>query len=300
MGVVSRMAVTRYLALAFMGVATATAQDDFWPPFQEEWRCLGEDDGKLYDWVDDSPAWVEETHHLITYVDNPEGQAAMTLTAQLLIRLTRQHGVHKELTTILYHVTVMPTTDVLRKTMEKYGLAFTSANLTIWFTILTPNLVSITIKHLLELALPRVLDQLKVPQLNLRLNLLPNLHLNLHLNPHLNPHLNQPQQPWNQPQQLRNQLQQPRNQLQLQQPWNQRLQLQDPRSIANTKVKNCLIPEIVINTTGVSLIPIIPFTSKFSLVVIGLLTPIKALVYGQTSTTTSALKLLERIPKYSN
>ena len=45
--------------------------------FQEEWRCLGEDDGKLYDWVDDSPAWVEETHHLITYVDNPEGQAAI-------------------------------------------------------------------------------------------------------------------------------------------------------------------------------------------------------------------------------
>merc|ERR1712227_801964 len=77
MGVVSRMAVTRYLALAFMLVATATAQDDFWPPFQEEWRCLGEDDGKLYDWVDDSPAWVEETHHLITYVDNPEGQAAI-------------------------------------------------------------------------------------------------------------------------------------------------------------------------------------------------------------------------------
>merc|ERR1711884_531495 len=111
-------------------------------------------------------------------------------------------------TTILYHVTVMPTTDVLRKTMVKYGLAFTSANLTIWFTILTPNLASITIKHLLELALPRVLDQLKVPQLNLRLN----LHLNLHPNPHLNPHLNQPQQPRNQPQQLRNQLQQPRNQ----------------------------------------------------------------------------------------
>merc|ERR1711884_748862 len=108
-------------------------------------------------------------------------------------------------TTILYHVTVMPTTDVLRKTMVKYGLAFTSANLTIWFTILTPNLASITIKHLLELALPRVLDQLKVPQLNLRLNLLPNLHLNLHLR--------------NQPQQLR-------NQPQLQQPWNQRLQLQ--------------------------------------------------------------------------
>ena len=91
----SRMAVTRYLALAFMFVATATAQDDFWPPFQvllnyictfvslifflfqEEWRCLGEDDGKLYDWVDDSPEWVEETHHLITYVDNPEGQAAI-------------------------------------------------------------------------------------------------------------------------------------------------------------------------------------------------------------------------------
>ena len=172
----------------------------------------------------------------------------------------------------------MPTTDVLRKTMEKYGLAFTSANLMIWFTIRTPNLVSITIKHHLELALPRVLDQLKVPQLNLRLNLLPN--------PHLNPHLNQPQQPRNQPQ--------------LQQPWNQRLQLQDLQPIANTKIKNCLIPEIVINTTGVSLIPIIPFTSKFSLVVIGLLTPIKALVYGQTSTTTSALKLLEdRIPKYN-
>merc|ERR1711953_199457 len=299
MGVVSRMAVTRYLALAFMGVATATAQDDFWPPFQEEWRCLGEDDGKLYDWVDDSPAWVEETHHLITYVDNPEGQAAMTLTVQLLIRLTRQHGVHKELTTILYHVTVMPTTDVLRKTMEKYGLAFTSANLMIWFTIRTPNLVSITIKHLLELALPRVLDQLKVPQLNLRLNLQLNLHLNLHpnLHPnlHLNPHLNQLQQLRNLPQ-----LKQLRNQPQLQQPWNQRLQLQDLRPIANTKVKNCLIPEIVINTTGVSLIPIIPFTSKFSLVVIGLLTPIKALVYGQTSTTTSAPKLLERIPKYSN
>ena len=31
----------------------------------------------MYDWVDDSPAWVEETHHLITYVDNPEGQAAI-------------------------------------------------------------------------------------------------------------------------------------------------------------------------------------------------------------------------------
>merc|ERR1711953_1355610 len=258
--VVSRMAVTRYLALAFLLVATATAQDDFWPPFQEEWRCLGEDDGKLYDWVDDSPAWVEETHHLITYVDNPEGQAAMTLTAQLLIRLTRQHGVHKELTTILYHVTVMPTTDVLRKTMVKYGLAFTNANLTIWFTIRTPNLVSITIKHHLELALPQVLDQLKVPQLNQRLNLLPNPHLNLHLNPHLNPHLNQPQQPRNLPQQLRNLPQQP----QLQQPWYQRLQLQDLQPIANTKVKNCLIPEIVINTTGVSLIPIIPFTSKFS------------------------------------
>ena len=30
----SRMAVTRYLALAFIFVATATAQDDFWPPFQ--------------------------------------------------------------------------------------------------------------------------------------------------------------------------------------------------------------------------------------------------------------------------
>merc|ERR1711953_226122 len=182
----------------------------------------------------------------------------------------------------------MPTTDVLRKTMVKYGLAFTSANLMIWFTIRTPNLVSITIKHLLELVLPRVLDQLKVPQLNLRLNLHPNLHPNLHLNPHLN-----------QLQQLRNlpQLKQPRNQPQLQQPWNQRLQLKDLQPIANTKVKNCLIPEIVINTTGVSLIPIIPFTSKFSLVVIGLLTPIKALVYGQTSTTTSALKLLEdRIP----
>merc|ERR1711884_313719 len=109
-----------------------------------------------------------------------------------------------------------------------------------------------------------------------------NLHLNLHLNPHLN------------------QRQPLRNQPQLQQPWNQRLQLQDLRQIANTKVKNCLIPEIVINTTGVSLIPIIPFTSKFSLVVIGLLTPIKALVYGQTSTTTSAPKLLEdRIPKYN-
>merc|ERR1712062_741354 len=116
----------------------------------------------------------------------------------------------------------------------KYGLAFTSANLTIWFTILTPNLASITIKHLLELALPRVLDQLKVPQLNLRLNLQLNLHLNLHLN---------------QLQQLRNlpQLKQPRNQPQLQQPWNQRLQLQDLQPIANTKVKNCLIPEIVIN-----------------------------------------------------
>merc|ERR1712062_563907 len=181
----------------------------------------------------------------------------------------------------------------------KYGLAFTSANLTIWFTILTPNLASITIKHLLELALPRVLDQLKVPQLNLRLNLQlnlhQNLHLNLHPNLHLNPHLNQLQQLRNLPQ-----LKQPRNQPQLQQPWNQRLQLQDLRLIANTKVKNCLIPEIVINTTGVSLIPIIPFASKFSLVVIGLLTPIKALVYGQTSTTTSALKLLEdRIPKYN-
>merc|ERR1711953_1325602 len=127
-------------------------------------------------------------------------------------------------------------------------------------------------------------DQLKVPQLNLRLNLLPNPHLNLHPNLHLNPHLNQLQQPRNQPQ-----LPQLWNQLQLQQPWNQRLQLLDLRPIANTKVKNCLIPEIVINTTGVSLIPIIPFTSKFSLVVIGLLTPIKALVYGQTSTTTSAL-----------
>lgn len=45
--------------------------------FQEEWRCLGEDDGGYYDWVDDTPAWVEETHHLITYVDNPEGQAAL-------------------------------------------------------------------------------------------------------------------------------------------------------------------------------------------------------------------------------
>ena len=45
--------------------------------FQEEWRCLGEDDGGYYDWVDDTPAWVEETHHLITYVDNPEGQAAI-------------------------------------------------------------------------------------------------------------------------------------------------------------------------------------------------------------------------------
>merc|ERR1712113_829115 len=122
-----------------------------------------------------------------------------------------------------------------------------------------------------------------------------NLHPNLHPNLHLNPHLNQLQQ-------LRNlaQLKQPRNQPQLQQPWNQRLQLQDPRPIANTKVKNCLIPEIVINTTGVSLIPIIPFTSKFSLVVIGLLTLIKALVYGQISTTTSAPKLLEGIPKYSN
>merc|ERR1712045_29280 len=99
-----------------------------------------------------------------------------------------------------------------------------------------------------------------------------------------NPHLNQLQRPKNQPQQPRNQPQ----------------QLQDLRLIANTKVKNCLIPEIVINTTGVSLIPIIPFTSKFSLVVIGLLTPIKALVYGQTSSTTSALKLLEdRIPKYN-
>merc|ERR1711953_594129 len=183
--------------------------------------------------------------------------------------------------------------------MEKYGLAFTSANLTIWFTIPTPNLASITIKHLLELALPLVLDPLKVPHLP-HLNLHLNLHPNLHLNPHLNPHLNQPQQPRNQPQQLRNQLQQLRNQPQLQQPWNQRLQLQDLQPIANTKVKNCLIPEIVINTTGVSLIPIIPFTSKFSLVVIGLLTPIKALVYGQTSTTTSALKLLEdRIPKYN-
>merc|ERR1711953_1126597 len=130
-------------------------------------------------------------------------------------------------------------------------------------------------------------------QLNLHLNLHPNPHLNPHLNLHLNQHLNQPQQPRNPPQQLR-------NQPQLQQPWNQRLQLQDLRPIANTKVKNCLIPEIVINTIGVSLIPIIPFTSKFSLVVIGLLTPIKALVYGQTLTTTSAPKLLERIPKYSN
>ena len=88
--------MTRYLAVAFLFVATATAQNDFWPPFQvllrrntsifnsnfekvfqEEWRCLGEDDGGYYDWVDDTPAWVEETHHLITYVDNPEGQAAL-------------------------------------------------------------------------------------------------------------------------------------------------------------------------------------------------------------------------------
>merc|ERR1712062_316468 len=206
MGVVSRMAVTRYLALAFIFVATATAQDDFWPPFQEEWRCLGEDDGKLYDWVDDSPAWVEETHHLITYVDNPEGQAAIDFDCPVIDPTDTATWFHKELTTILYHVTVMPTTDVLRKTMEKYGLAFTSANLTIWFTILTPNLVSITIKHLLELALPRVLDQLKVPQLNQHLNLLPN------------PHLNPLQQPRNQPQ-----LPQLWNQLQLQQPWNQRL-----------------------------------------------------------------------------
>merc|ERR1712004_312799 len=295
MGVVSRM-VTRYLAVAFLFVATATAQDDFWPPFQEEWRCLGEDDGGYYDWVDDTPAWVEETHHLITYVDNPEGQAALDFDFQLLIRLTRQHGVRKELTTILYLVTAMPTTVVLHKTMEKYDLASTSANLTIWCTIQTPNLASITIKHLLELALPLVLDQQKVHlhlnlplnlPLNLLLNLLLNLHLNphlnlhlnLHLNPHLNLHLNQPHQP-------------------LHQPLHQRLQLPDLQPIANTKVKNCLIPEIAINTTGASLIPIIPFTSKFSLVVIGLLTLIKALVYGQTSTTTSALKLLDRIPKY--
>merc|ERR1711963_3550 len=76
MGVVSRM-VTRYLAaLAFL-VAAATAQEDFWPPFQEEWRCLGEDDGKMFDWVDESPAFIEETHHLITYVDNPEGHLAL-------------------------------------------------------------------------------------------------------------------------------------------------------------------------------------------------------------------------------
>ena len=35
---------------------------------QEEWRCLGEDDG--YD-------WVLETHNLITYVENPQAQAAI-------------------------------------------------------------------------------------------------------------------------------------------------------------------------------------------------------------------------------
>merc|ERR1712004_940439 len=174
----------------------------------------------------------------------------------------------------------------------------------IWCTIPTPNLASITIKHLLELALPLVLDQQKVHlhlnlplnlPLNLLLNLLLNLHLNPHLNLHLNPHLNLHLNPH---------LNLPLNQhLNLLLNLHLNLHLQQPRnldlkSIANTKVKNCLIPEIAINTTGASLIPIIPFTSKFSLAAIGLLTLIKALVYGQTSTTTSALKLLDRIPKY--
>ena len=60
--------VPRFLAIWAFIVASAAAQDDFWPPFQEEWRCLGEDDD--YD-------WVLETHNLITYVENPQAQAAI-------------------------------------------------------------------------------------------------------------------------------------------------------------------------------------------------------------------------------
>ena len=184
----------------------------------------------------------------------------------------------------------MPTTVALHKTMENWGLVFTSASLSTWSLIPTLNPASISIKLLPVRVLPPVLD-------HPRMEPLPNPLLKPRQNPRRNPRpspLPKPQ-PQRLPLSLPRLLRPPRQPLNPQPPPKSPPQrLRGLQRIVNMKAKSCLIQETVISTTGVTLTPTILFTSKFSLVVIGPLILIKALVCGQTLTMTFAPR---RTPK---
>merc|ERR1711963_816387 len=68
MGVYSRMLGSKVtiLALAIWSASGSVVvyNDDFWPPLQEQWRCLHQKENHEYIW---------ETNYLINYFENPQG-----------------------------------------------------------------------------------------------------------------------------------------------------------------------------------------------------------------------------------